>query len=186
MDTTDERIQTALLHLMNEKPLPEITIIAVADQSGINRTTVYRHYVDKYAILQKIEDDILEDLSGLKKETYQVQTKEFVTGDGLFELLRAVNDQRDKISILMGKNGDPRFYERFIAFLTNRGLTTIESTPRFNGLDTRQKELLVQYISSALMGLIKYWLKHPEMSVEELDTFFENLFKNGINSFTEA
>lgn len=174
METTEERIQTALLELMQEKRLEEITIIAIADRSSINRTTVYRHYVDKYAILQVIENNVLTDLNNRA-----------VAQNNVLAMLKAINDKRAVISILLNEGGDPRFNDRFIRFLMEKGLKTIQTSPRFHNLDTRQKELLGQYISSALVGLVRYWLNHSEMSAQELADFFENLFKNGINSFTE-
>lgn len=172
MNTTDERIQMALLDLMKEKRLEEITIIAIADKSKVNRTTVYRHYVDKYAILQVIENDIIQNFTE-------------ITDNNVSAVLNAVNKQRNIISVLLGEHGDPRFNDRFISFLIARGLRTLDSSTRFDALDIRQKELLIQYLSAALVGLVKYWLNHPDMKVEELDTFFGNLFRNGINSFME-
>jgi len=177
---TDEKIRYALLELMSEKRLEEITIIAIADKSMINRTTVYRYYVDKYAILQTIEDNILQELDQVSKDTTNSSQ-----GNTILSILRLINNKRSIIGVLLGEKGDQRFHERFITLLTTKGLNSIEQSARFNGLDSRQKELLAQYISSALLGLIKYWLRHPEMSVEELDTFFENLFRNGLNSFME-
>lgn len=175
MKTTDERIQAALLELMKEKRLEEITIIAIANQSQLNRTTVHRHYVNKYAILKVIEDDVLEEIFVTNKRVDQ---------SNILMLLNTINARRVIIGILLSDKADSRFNDRFIACLIERGLATINSSPRFNWLDTRQKELLIQYLSSALMGLVKYWLDHPEMPVEELNSIFENLFQKGIDSFT--
>jgi len=176
MDNTGEIIQTALLDLMKEKRFDEITIVEISERSKYNRTTIYRHYLNKMNILQAIEDDVLASLDGSDQDE---------TGKShVLQILEAVNKKRSIISILLSPNGDPTFHEHFVSFLTTKGLKTIENSCRFNSLDTRQKELLVQYISSALLGLVKYWLSHPEMSVEELDNFFERLFKRGISSFT--
>lgn len=184
MFTTEEKIQAALLNLMKEKTLEEITIMSIADYSQVNRTTVYRYYRDKFAILQVIEENILSDLEAINDNTYQVETHEFVNKSHVLKMLEAVNEKREIISILLSKNGDPRFYEYFVTFLTTNGLRIIDKNPQFNGLDVRQKELLIQYLSSALLGLVKYWLIHPEMGVDELNNFFENLFRNGISSLT--
>lgn len=175
MKTTDERIQMALLELLKEQRLEEITIIAIAKQSQLNRTTVYRHYVNKYAILKVIEDDILEEIFVTNKRVDQ---------SNILNLLNTINERREVIDVLLSDKADLRFNDRFIAFLVEQGLNTINSSPRYNWLDSRQKELLMQYLSSALSGLVKYWLNHPEISVEELDDIFENLFQKGIESFT--
>ena len=180
MNNTDEKIQTALLVLMKEKSLEEITIMAIADYSKVNRTTVYRHYVNKLAILEAIENDILNGLD--KIDQYGISEED--DRSQVLKVLESINEKRAIITILLSHNGGYKFYDSFVNFLTAKGLKTIENSHRFNGLDSRQKELLAQYISSALLGLVKYWLSHPEMSVEELDTFFEKLFRKGISSFT--
>lgn len=185
MNNMDDKIRVALLDLMKEERLEDITIMAIADRSKINRTTIYRHYRDKYAILQDIEDEILTELDNIDSNTYQIATREFIDESQILKILETVNNKRDVISILLSENGDPRFYEYFIDFLTTKGLIVINNSSQFNGLDIRQRELLVQYLSSALFGLVKYWVNHPDMSVEELDNFYENIFRNGINSFTE-
>lgn len=175
MKTTDERIQAALLGLLKEKRLDEITTVAIAYRSQLNRTTVYRHYVNKSAILKAIEDNVLEKIFTADEKVHQ---------GNVLVLLKAIDERRDIIGILLSDHADSRFNDRFIAFLVERGLNTINSSPRFNWLDDRQKELLMQYLSSSLMGLVKYWLEHPEMPVEELDDFFESLFQKGVDSFT--
>ncbi len=185
MYNIDEKIQASLLNLMKEKPLDKITIISIADNSNVDRTSVYQKYRDKFTILQVIEDNILNGLDNTTEDTYQLESQKFVSETQILRILEAVNENRETISILLSENGDPRFYEYFVKFLVDKGLKIIDNDPQFNGLDARQKELLVQYLSSALLGLVKYWLLHPEMSAGELNNFFENLFRNGINSFTE-
>lgn len=180
----DLRIQTALLELLEQEPIAEITIFEISDKCQIARKTIFEKYSDKYQILQVIEDDIFAKLSNTKKATYQVETREFDGDDRILKILKSVHENRKVISLLLGEFGDPRFHERFITYLTQKGLQVIEGSNKFSSLDQRQKELLIQYISSALVGLIAYWIKHPEMTVEELHSFFEQLFLKGITSLT--
>ena len=180
----DLKIQAALLDLLEHEPIAEITIFEIADKCQIARKTIFEKYSDKYQILQAIEDDIFVQLSHAKKDTYQIDTHEFDKDDRILKILKLVYENKKVISLLLGDFGDPRFHERFITYLAQKGLKVIEDSNEFNGLDQRQKELLIQYISSALVGLIAYWVKHPEMTVEELYNFFEELFLNGITSLT--
>lgn len=178
------KIQAAFLELLEHEPIAEITIFEIADKCQIARRTIFEKYSDKYQILQAIEDDIFSQLSSTKKDTYRVDTQEFDGDDRILKILKSVYENKKVISLLLGDYGDPRFHERFITYLAQKGLKVIENSSEFNDLDQRQKELLIQYISSALVGLIAYWVKHPEMTVEELHSFFEKLFLNGITSLT--
>lgn len=174
METIDGKIQRALLDLMKEMPVSEITIMAIADGSLVDRTTVYRRYVNKYAILQTIEDNVLKRLNVI-----QVSLADKNSSEVLFE---AINQQRADISILLSESSDLRFKDNFVSFLTAKGFQEIKES--LDGLDIRQRELLIQYLSSALNGLVKYWLDNPQTSAKELGIFFENLFRNGLESFT--
>ena len=180
----DLKIQAALLELLEHEPIAEITIFEIADKSQIARKIIFEKYRDKYQILQAIEDDIFIRLDQAKKDTYQIDIHEFDRDDRILKIFKLVYENKKVISLLLGNFGDPRFHERFIAYLAQKGLKVIEDSNEFNGLDQRQKELLIQYISSALVGLIAYWTKHSEMTVEELYNFFKELFLNGITSLT--
>ena len=177
-------VDAALLELLEHEPIAEITIFEIADKCQIARKTIFEKYGDKYQILQAIEDDIFIRLSYAKKDTYQIDTREFDKDDRILKILKLVYENKKVISLLLGDFGDPRFHERFITYSTQKGLKVIEDSNEFNDLDQRQKELLIQYISSALVELIAYWIRHPEMTVEELYNFFEELFLNGITSLT--
>ncbi|WP_119325952.1 TetR-like C-terminal domain-containing protein [Companilactobacillus musae] len=175
MDIIDEKIQRALLDLMKEMPLSEISIMAIADKSSVDQTTVYGRYVNKHDILQTVEDRILKDLNPIPIS--------LVSGNGPKGLFEGINKQRGDIGILLNENSDLRFKDNFISLLTAKGLQQIKEG--LSGLDIRQKELFIQYLSSALKGLVKYWLNNPNISTAKLSIFFENLFKNGLESFTE-
>ena len=47
---------------MKSKKFETITVNDITSLTDINRSTFYRHYVDKYEVLEKIEDNILFDI----------------------------------------------------------------------------------------------------------------------------
>ena len=52
----DKAITHAFFKLLEEKDFDQITVSEIIKVSGVNRSTFYRHYVDKYEILDKIND----------------------------------------------------------------------------------------------------------------------------------
>ncbi len=180
MAEIDQKIRNALLHLMRRKRFENITMKEIALESGVNRSTVYRHYIDKFEIMNLIEDNILHEFADAESLD---TSNNFVSESSILIMLKAIDERRGIIRLLLSENGDARFKERLSRFLTTQGLHRIDVAADRGVLDIRQKELLVQYISSAILGLVGYWAEHPEMGVEELDTLFEKLFRSGINSF---
>lgn len=54
-ERTDEAIQKAFFSLLEKKDFHKITASDIIRVSGVNRSTFYRHYVDKYEILDRIK-----------------------------------------------------------------------------------------------------------------------------------
>ena len=67
MRKTDARIRytqgvlkQALLSFLKEKPINKITVKEVCERAELNRATFYAHYSDCFALLESIEEDLLE------------------------------------------------------------------------------------------------------------------------------
>lgn len=56
---TQKAIKAALIQLLKQHPFEQITIQHIADEADINRATFYQHYLDKYDLLDQIEDEVL-------------------------------------------------------------------------------------------------------------------------------
>lgn len=54
-ERTDEDIQKAFFKLLERNDFHKITVSDIIKASGVNRSTFYRHYVDKYDILDRIK-----------------------------------------------------------------------------------------------------------------------------------
>lgn len=54
-ERTDEAIQKAFFSLLEKKDFHKITASDIIRVSGVNRSTFYRHYIDKYDILDRIK-----------------------------------------------------------------------------------------------------------------------------------
>ena len=60
---TRHAIKSAFFKLMKQKSFEKITVADITNLASINRGTFYSHYRDKYDLLEKIETDILTDMS---------------------------------------------------------------------------------------------------------------------------
>ena len=58
---TKDRVRKAFFQLLNTKEFSQITVTELCQIAEINRTTFYKHYLDMTDLLEKIENDILED-----------------------------------------------------------------------------------------------------------------------------
>lgn len=58
---TRENIQSHFISLLHEYPFQDITIQMLIEKCKINRSTFYRNYRDKYDLLEKISNELLEN-----------------------------------------------------------------------------------------------------------------------------
>lgn len=56
---TDRAIQSALLALLGKKPFEKITVQDILDETPVSRATFYKHFHDKFEIVEKIQDEVL-------------------------------------------------------------------------------------------------------------------------------
>ena len=55
-------IKSALLSLLEDKPLAKITVSELAETAQVNRKTFYNHYPDINSVLYDIESVFLDDI----------------------------------------------------------------------------------------------------------------------------
>lgn len=62
---TNLNIRNAFIQLLNEKSFDSITVQNILDRALINRSTFYKHYSDKYDLLESITKDFLDKFKSL-------------------------------------------------------------------------------------------------------------------------
>jgi AcrR family transcriptional regulator len=166
---TRKMIQEALLELTVEKGYAAITVQDIADRAMINRSTFYRHYLDKDDLLVQYMDEVTaltaEDDDAMER-TFPGE-KEIPTG--LIKLLRHIGQHSEFYRVMLSANGHPvvtdrlrrNAEDRFRYLLTRPGIVP---TPSKSPLDMK-----LTYISCAGIGAITWWVENNlPCSAEEL------------------
>ena len=66
---TKKAIKNAFAQLLTEKEINDITISDIAEYADVNRKTFYNYYAGVYAVVDEIENDIVERFSALLADT---------------------------------------------------------------------------------------------------------------------
>ena len=74
---TDRAIQSALLSLLGKKPFEKITVQDILDETPVSRATFYKHFHDKYEIVEKIQDEILHTHTELRTSQAQATPDQY-------------------------------------------------------------------------------------------------------------
>ena len=155
---TKKLIREVLFECLKEKDINKITISSLCEKADINRSTFYLHYSDIYQMLQKIEEEALENITCMltdspvdfsdKESTLAFTTKFFSILDGDKDLCRA----------LLGPHGDMAFVEQIENLLAS---TFLKQLPGRFSKDDPDLKYAYAFTLNGCVGLIKVWLSQP-------------------------
>lgn len=169
MDKTDckknkavQYLDEALLLLLQKKSYDRITVKNLIDKAGISRTSFYANFVDIQDFFSHVVGDCFSDLKTytgrysynlcLKEDFLQYYVKFYIYMGNHAELFAA----------MMGDNGLPSFRLHLIQEATSMWtdqFAGIRSDKRVCSQQQKDEtELLITYIVSAHVGLVRYWL----------------------------
>ena len=87
--TTKSDLKEALTRLLKKKDFETISVSDIAREAGVNRGTFYLHYVDKFDMMDKLIDEILQNILSLLKEGQPKNKQEAFPGIvKIFEYLK--------------------------------------------------------------------------------------------------
>lgn len=160
---TKSLIKDAFTVLMKEKGFQTLTVSDITRKAGINRGTFYLHYVDKYDLLEKLEEDLLNDLTEIllkKYDNHFDNPKEIIPYQAILSALYYVKDDFDFIQVLISKNGDMSFINRFKELLQK---SMKEGILKTGILNFSRKGLPEDYANEILLSstasVILLWIK---------------------------
>lgn len=149
-------LKQSLLELLDKKPLSKITIKELCDKVDINRTTYYRYYLDPYDQLERIEEEIFNDMT-LFIDTDNINNNLL----RLKSILEYIDDRKEEFRILLTK-GDTNFQNKLLSFIGKR---------LFEDKNINDINLEIKYIYTAVgsFGVVSEWLKgNLKLSTDEL------------------
>lgn len=183
---TNDKIENALLSLLQVKDINQVTIKEIAQKANVNRVTIYRHYNDKWDILEKIEEKFLHKLDvPHSKMILNLQLKTQSTTESpdltaLTDFFKVFQENFSLLHILMGTNANLGFTNKLMTYLINLEIKSHPYTLLHMPKD--KQEMFSYYSISALIGVIQYWRKHPKYSALQIANFF---FKARVGAIKE-
>jgi AcrR family transcriptional regulator len=174
---TRNAIIEAFVGLMAEKSFEQLTINEIADRANVNRGTVYLHYVDKHDLLDQCMELHLNQL--FLECAPDGDTDHFSSKEYMLRMFEYLEQHALFYSTLLANKGIPAFRNRLLDMARN-GLNDQQSISGMN--HNIQKEVLVQFLASAGVGVIEWWITHTmpypaKDMVEELWQILER-FRN--------
>ena len=180
---TKRAIYNAFAQLLNQRDIDDITICDIADLADINRKTFYNYYSGIYALLDEIEDSI-------------IQTYEAALGEIDFkESLKNPYIVFERLTEII--NHDLEFYGYLISIKSNSNLIT-----KINNLlkektrkalitqlpDIENKaDIILDFIFAGMLSVYQSWfMSEQKESIESVSETIGILCSNGVNGILNS
>ena len=168
---TKQKLQTALLELLQEKNIEQITVMEVTERSQINRTSFYRYYLDVYDLYDQIIDSLVEKLQ---------QTIPLVLSKILYNTPVSYRDMlvqfwTENQTIMKKCLQDNRLIQK----MKTKNKVWLKQRLNIDETDMTIDFILEFYVAGQT-GLISYWLQNPEaLSEDEFFALMHSLIMRG-------
>jgi AcrR family transcriptional regulator len=157
---THKLLWEALMAELSERTIEEITVSDICERAMVHRTTFYKHYEDKYALLEQgirqMYDDLLAEEEHLPPSAYSIEHPPpyFMR---LFE--HAAEHQRFYKLMVCGE-GIGRFQKLLKEYIAEVVSAKVGELPPAHQPFAAPIDMHAHFVSGATLSLLAWWLEH--------------------------
>jgi AcrR family transcriptional regulator len=163
---TKRAIRDALVELIGEKGFEAITVKDITARAKINRGTFYTHYLDKYDLLNKCEEEIMLGLANIAKRKFPLLAAEQRKPDAglspnplIVAIFEFISEHAGFLKAILGPKGDPSFQHKLKTFMQETLIGGRPDSPIREDRMLVPARYFVTYVGSAHIGVIQQWLE---------------------------
>lgn len=171
-------LKDSLMKLVKNKPISNITVKEICLEADINRSTFYAHYSDQFDLLNKIEEELIEDMItalsqyNFKREEEAVQMTE--------KILEYIADKSEVCQTLLSENGDVYFQKRVMMIFQEY---IFKNWMIDNIMDRETSKYVSLFVVSGCIQVIKTWLENSmDKPPKEMAEIINNFINKGLSS----
>lgn len=155
---TRQKLRRALLLVLGEKRIEDLSITEVCSAAGVNRNTFYAHYSDLYELLDEVKSSYLEYFSN---ELSECRKKSDGTEDMLTYFLKLIDKSRFFFSIIFSDESFPVFMHSLVQISLEETFVSINA-------DNADISDTCIFITGGVSNMIDSWLRSSgQITVEE-------------------
>lgn len=175
---TKEKFYDALIEMMKEAPLAEISVKDLCQRARLNRATFYRHYQDVYMMKDEMEANLTREFKEAIKTAQPLESYHELR---LFclRVLHFIVAHQDECILIFRQNNSDNLFHKFQNILVETF-----SAPRDHSNKLDQFGLI--FIFSGIVNVLQAWLegKRP-VTVEALVEYIIHCIQNGFHCVSE-
>ncbi|MFF3022226.1 TetR/AcrR family transcriptional regulator [Gottfriedia sp. NPDC057948] len=173
---TRQLIKDAFIDLLQEMDINKITVNRIAERATVNRVTFYLHYRDIQDMMENMALEMGEKLGQIMRDSTPYKSIEETDSVKLLNLLEHIAENAKFYKVVLASTKTPIFTEQLLKIITE----TITKRREVDSLHIKtdiQKDIIIWYGSSALIGTIVSWLRYdmpytPQYLAKQLSLLF--------------
>lgn len=172
---TKKALYEALLTLLKEKSINEITVTELTTLADVNRATFYFYYTDLIDMLQQIQNEAYDSFT----EVIQKATIHVSTIDGFTEyaerLFNYCKENEALVRFIINNDVNNRLY----TYIKQLMLTNIPNTKEIFG-ENNPAKFISNYVITAMIGICIDWMDDGmKIPARDLAELCANVYING-------
>ncbi|RAV23240.1 TetR/AcrR family transcriptional regulator [Paenibacillus contaminans] len=185
---TRQLLKEAFIDLLQEVEIEKISVNRIAERATINRVTFYLHYRDIPDMMEKMADEMIEDMrSVLNLKPLNPSLVDEKDSLVLVRLLEHIAENAKFYKVVLSSKRTPIFTDRLLKLLSETVTQRVESDKdsiiKKAGI---QKDIVIWFGSAALIGTIVAWLRNdmpysPQFLAQQLSTLLIHHAKGILN-----
>jgi AcrR family transcriptional regulator len=174
---TCERLGSALVALIQEKPIDDVTVQEVLDRASVGRSTFYLHYSDKDDLLLSQLEKFLEMMSTAlsirKEDSHRVVP--------VAELFAHIGSQKKLYRALADSGRLNDFFDLAQGYFTRGIEQRLAESKRLSNLPQRELGARASALAGSLLSLLRWWLdRGAKESPRAMYELFHQMVWNGL------
>ncbi|OME87468.1 TetR family transcriptional regulator [Paenibacillus sp. FSL A5-0031] len=159
---TRQLIRDAFVDLLQETDLEKITVNRIAERATINRVTFYLHYRDIPEMLERLSDDMINEIHTILHDIRNQPRSTDLDWSILLKVLEHIAENSKFYKVLLASQRIPIFTDK----LSNLIVDLITSRREYQNTNSSKpavivsKDIAIWYGSSAFIGTIVCWLRN--------------------------
>ena len=177
---TKRAIKNALMHLLNDRDINDITISDIAAQADINRKTFYNYYSGVHEVIDEMEDEIISHVDEALTDIDFIDNLE--NPYLIFEKLTSViSTDMDTFGYLLGMNTNVGLLSKMVDLLKAKVKSVILPVVE---LDELRLNLMLEFMITGMVAVFKRWFNSDRRaSIDEISRQMNILAFKGLNGY---
>lgn len=145
-------LKQSLIKLLGKKNISQITIKEICEDADINRATFYAHYSDQYDLLQKIEGELLKDISSYLAEHTQNKAEMVDMMERIFDYIK---ENAALCRLLLIERGDLDFQRHVMMLVYDNYINEFTCG---GSISKEDAEYIYSFTIIGSIGAIQKWI----------------------------